>query len=160
MMNIEELRKANQMIAELTKNGHVQSFDDAVSQATSIYENSVPESYKRQETVVQELPKVEPQTKSVTEQEIRQIVSDAIMKNNKLIAEEMKKLYNEMQQIKAIKAQPVERPVEQVQQHASNQVSTENSGGKPQTQKESHPRQGNFSPDNVVLENYFYYGSK
>jgi hypothetical protein len=203
MMNIEQTKKMNLMIKELTKSGMVNSFDDAVTQATGLYQNSMPTHLQTSQVI--EKPKPEMQksvemtenldvehTESVQKiaglnnEQVKIIVDENInsvmKKNNTQIANEMKKIWDYIKDMKEGYESKISELKKELNASMQNNQNSQNNQGnqnlnnfsqgnnnnnnnrhaqqnKPKTQN-VNPRQGEFTPDNVVLENYFYYGNK
>lgn len=116
---------------------------------------------------------------SFTMDHVENKISCCIKDNNVAIANEMKKMYSQMADMKSHYEQEIAQlknfintmqvtkqhqdnaaeraqPVTQHQSVAQTAPSTQAAEAKP----EAHPRQGEFTPQNVELESYFYYGTK
>ncbi|MFO7710558.1 MAG: hypothetical protein R6V53_02225 [Candidatus Woesearchaeota archaeon] len=148
----------NFMIKELTKSGMVTSFEDAIDKASNLYANAMPE--EREEVKTQSQPQqsqVEPQTQAQTQSQpnldlLERKFTNTMKQNNQAIANEMKKIWEELQSLKKQSMQA------QVQAQSQNQA--QNQTQQKPAQPESHPRQGDFTPTSVDLEQYFYYGKR
>ena len=195
MMNIEQTKKMNFMIKELTKSGMVSSFEDAVDQASSLYSNSMPYTLQvsQKEEPRQQLetdPKVSdtanytaqvsPKTDDLDLFERR--VHSTIRHNNDSIASEMNKLWQELKSVKSHYQQELEQlrnmmetlkvsrrqePNAEVQRSLVESSSQKQQAShaapqqkQAQSKEENHPRQGSFTPNNIDLESYFYFGNK
>jgi hypothetical protein len=197
-MNIEQTKKMNLMIKELTKSGMVNSFDDAVTQATGLYQNSMPTHMQSSQVLVKPEPVKKQDSAQVSEiseekvvesnsgfdtQQVNKVVEEKInsimQKNNTQIANEMKKIWDYIKDMKEgyeSKIIELKRELNANRQANQSNNNSNDQNSKPDwnnanantkqtqlnTQKKENvnPRQGEFTPDNVVLENYFYYGNK
>ena len=181
MMNIENTKKMNSMIKELTKSGMVSCFDQAIDTAQSLYQDAMPkEKEQKQEVKEQTQISSDNQPDALPQDILQRKIDYAIRQNNENIAVDMQKLYNELKEMKEHYHNEILRLrniIDILKITSSNGQSVpsvksnnENNANinKPKPvqkklevpKKEENPRSGDFSPDNVVLENYFYYGTK
>ncbi len=191
-MDIEQTKRMNFMIKELTKSGIVNNFDDAVSMATGLYTNGSPESTQSSASVAVE-PKEsvtasEPSydhIEKLAERKAKNAVQNYAMELNK----ELESLRSEIDSLKlqlrtqqAPLSNQVQEPkpepiVEQAkpeiqetiqqeitqpqQQEIAQPQQIRQETPQPQQQKEEpHPIQGEHSPNNVDLQEFFYFGTK
>ncbi len=167
-MNIEQTQKMNFMVRELTKSGIVSNFDDAVTMASDLYTNGSPSTVQSSEssTVAESTPETAKTTSDFSDFErIAERKANNAVQNYALeLQKELTSLKQEIESLKLQLKNQVSAPApsqptqvfqpreEPVQQQAQKQLRTET--------KEAHPRQGNNSPDNIELEDFFYYGTK
>lgn len=205
-MNIEQTKRMNLMVKELTKSGVVSSLDDAVGTAAGLYDGAMPQDKNvskvleatrqmdgangaQKEEQMQESPPLEtgseteehadassgqgdtqeprhPQQPSIDHETVKRCVQEGISANNQSIAQDMRALYEQIQKVqkeyqeeikelkKEIKELKASRPAGQ------QELSQEPKKKEPEKKEPENPRQGSYSPEGVVLENYFYYGTK
>ena len=195
-MNVEQTKRMNLMIKELTKSGMVSSFADAVDTAAGLYEGAMPqdknvsqviEATRENDAPAQEAEgsdkeaaseQVETQPQQESQEphppsqptlgleEVQSCVQERIDANNQSIAKDLRSLYEEIKKVQSgyqqeiddlknqIKALKASRPSGQQELSQENEKQPEKKEGP------ENPRQGSYSPDAVVLENYFYYGNK
>lgn len=160
-MDIEQTKRMNFMIKELTKSGMVSSFDDAIDTASGLYHNAMPEDKKPEappvEEETQELPVDEAETTyEKVQEELKSHVSNAIKNNNVDIAKSMQKIWDEVQSLK----REYQKELQALKQDLKAPEPAPKKENLNNYQEDPHPRQGDYAPDNVVLENYFYCGQR
>lgn len=184
-MDIEQTKKMNFMIRELTRTGAVRNFEDAVSVAGTVYESGLPEP-RASYSVTDDSDRM----RDIVDQRIRHHLSDlgsqtsaelkkhAELRDN--LHEEVKRLWQAVEELKQLAAapKPVHKPVEvestseSVPEAAAPAVEV-----KPVEQPREavapavaprpaapsapapHPRAGNYQSDDVALEKFFYFGT-
>jgi len=150
-MDIEQLRKINQLSSELKRHGMVNSSTDAYEQAQQIVTITPKKAVSNQETVlVEAAPSADPLVSRQFQVELDRI--------QKTVNEELDVLRSAMNQIiaevnalrddlsKAQAAQPPKQKEKQVELKTEVKV--------------PHPRQGNFQPGDVDIQKMFYFGTK
>ncbi|MFP4424697.1 MAG: hypothetical protein ACLFP2_05735 [Candidatus Woesearchaeota archaeon] len=145
----------NFMIKELTKSGMVTSFEDAIDKASNLYANAMPEERQREE--IKPRSQAQPQEQNQVQPSLDLLerkFTNTMKQNNQAIANEMKKIWEELQSLKKQSVQAQQR----TQQSPSQAQPVQQTPQPPKA--ESHPRQGDFTPTNVDLEQYFYYGKR
>jgi len=159
MMDIAKTQKMNLMIKELTKSGRVSNFDDAVYTASELYENAMPNpsqpqksQQKNPNSKVSENPQQKPD---------EELIKRFIRQNNEGIAREMKKIWDYIKYME----QSYEKEIKELKAKLSQAKAIAKAPEKTQTtlnrpSEESSPKNGTFTPNNVALESYFYYGNK
>lgn len=149
-MDVEKLRKVNQLSAELRRHNMASSSDEAFDQAEKIiHQQEVREFLQRSKEVTES-------TKNPTADHLYQV---NLERQNRYLNEQIQKLNGQLEQLKAeveqLKQTPKAQPIQiqaapKVEKQAVLQSKTE----------EPHPKQGNFSPDDVSIEKMFYFGNK
>ncbi|MGM5487481.1 MAG: hypothetical protein ACQESG_00875 [Nanobdellota archaeon] len=154
-MDVEQTKKMNFMIKELTKSGMVTSFEDAIDKASSMYENAMPEERQQEAKApcshvqAQSVPQSNSEHVSQSVDLLERKFTNTLKQNNQAIATEMRKIWEELKALKDMsKPAQAAHPAPAGPQPAAPQKA------------ESHPRQGDFNPTNVDLEKYFYYGNR
>jgi len=147
-MDVEKLRRVNQLSAELRKHNMAATSDDAFSQAEQIV---------RQDDVREFLQRAKESEKDVNNPSSDQLYQIKLERDNRQLAEHIQKLYQEVGHLKAEmeqlkKAPPIQQPAEKPKVEQQAVLKTE--------KKEPHPRQGDFKPDDVSVEKMFYFGNK
>jgi hypothetical protein len=151
-MDVEKLRKINQLSQELKKHGMADSSQDAYTQAQQIIQvipkNSAPAS--QESVIVETAPAQDPLAARQF-----QIELDKMQKG---FSEELDVLRTAMNQLiievnslrdelsKAQMAQPPKQKEKQVELKTETKV--------------AHPRQGDWKPGDVDIQKMFYYGTK
>lgn len=157
-MDIEQTKRMNFMIKELTKSGMVNSFDDAISTASGLYHNAMPED-KKPEAAQVEITEQEVPTETTYEnvqEKLKSHVTNEIKNNNVDIAKSMQKIWDELQSLK----REYQKEIQALKQDLKSPEPASKKETLNNYQEDPHPRQGDYAPDNVVLENYFYYGQR
>jgi hypothetical protein len=157
-MNIAQTQKMNNLVGDLTKNGRVDNFEDAVTMAGNIYDNGLPEAQVTEDgSRMREL-----------ELRIRNQLSNVVMDINAELGK-IWQVLEEMQRnpppevdstadLQAQQDQPQsEPPAESSERPEEPQQETQQQG---QPQAGEHPRTGNNNSDDVDLEKFFYFGQK
>ena len=149
-MDLDQLKKINQLSSELKRHNMADSSTDAYSQAQGIItvtQKAAPQS-SMQEAVVKEAPanalaerqftiELERVQKAYTEE--LDVLRNAV---NKIITE----VNTLREDLSKVQAQPKQKEKQAELPKAEK--------------KESHPRQGNFTPQDVDMQKMFYFGNK
>lgn len=158
-MNIEQTKKMNFMIKELRNNGIVSQMGDAVEMASGMYDNAMPNGKSSDSQAnFQNNPSSEeksPDVYQVIERKLRYARSE----HDRMIEEKFRELTVEMQRMKQQYDNQLKELRRQIAAKGSDQRNIDQQStisDKPvQVEK---PQQDSYNPDNVVLENYFYFG--
>lgn len=162
-MDIEALRRVNELTKALQAHGMSTSSQDALAQA---------------ETIIQPIQERQKVTESLTEQQTP--TSDALVErkyklllemNNKKFEETFSTMQNNIntlsQEIARLKTEisllDAKRIVQEQAKPEIKQTEKHEQSTPQQTQetkKDAHPRQGNFAPGDISIEKMFYYGHK
>lgn len=159
-MNIEQTKRMNHMIKQLTAKGIVSQFDEAVQVASNLYDNAMPDSKESEATVPRQEQQPQQQGLEPNFAMVDRKIKFAIQHNNELINAQFQKMWDEVQKIrddyqrrlselKAPRREAPPAPKESVQKIVQTPSSA---------QEASSPRSGDFTPENIVLESYFYCG--
>lgn len=150
-MDMDQLRKINQLSSELKKHKMADSSMDAYSQAQHIVQVIPKGSISQpQETVMVEAAPADPLVARQFEIEMQRV--------QKGLSDELEVMRNAMNQIIAevnalredlSKAQAAQPPRPKEKQEA---LKTET--------KEPHPRQGDYKPGDIDIKSVFYFGNK
>lgn len=173
-MNIQQTQKMNFMIKELTQSGIVSNFDDAVTMASDLYTNGQPSTVMSEPSSSSMESKEEPMTASpsqvssseferIAERKAKNEIQNYAMEMQKeltALKEEVASLKIQMRNQAASQPSQVSQPVQpKVEQEQPQQEAQPQQQLRTETQQE-HPRQGKHNPNNVELEDYFYFGVK
>jgi len=150
-MDMDQLRKINQLSSELKRHGMAGSSTDAYQQAEEIIQvTHKPAPVEQGESVVVEQAPADPLVARQFAVELERMQKEHavqldVLRNamNQLIAE-VNSLRDEFS-----KAQS-EQPPKQKEKQA--ELKTEN--------KEPHPRQGHYKPGDIDIKSVFYFGTK
>lgn len=152
-MDIEQTKKMNFMIRELTRTGSAKNYDDAMAMAGSVYNGGLPENkaVANPEIAVELENRMSREMARVLERQTFE--AKANMDFRESMAQEMKKLWGALEEIKrAPKPEPV--VITQAMPQADSL------GVQPREQKPiAHPRAGNYNSGDVALEKFFYFGN-
>jgi len=186
-MNIQETIKMNNLIADIKGSSHLTMVGDAVSMATDIYEEATPEIQENHNDT-QEIAEASQTTteKGVDKQDVISLIDC----NNVVINEAFNKLNDQLEQLKTeIKelkqntesihqkpesSEPAISPDKAshepvVEQAPDSNQEVQEPEKKPKNEKQevleteekdSNQRVGDFSPENIELEEFFYFGKK
>ena len=152
-MDIEELKRLNNLTVALRKHGMADKSDDAYKQAELLLTN------KKEEI----LPPFQPVVShTVHDPLLEQKFTLALEMNNKKFQEAIDIISTRIaclaQEITGIKKEVTDLKSVPAQKTTPLQVEAETP--KKEQTKESHPRQGQFAPEDVSIEKMFYYGKK
>lgn len=182
MDDVSKLQKINSVARELMKHGQASSMDEAVRKATlQVESGSVLVQQQMQEQAPVQMP--EQQQEEYTEPEyapeiraeqpverpqpasqspdVAQKLAEMDNKINRLIAE-MTALKDEFRKLKESPVTPPMRQKDAKQGQTQFKQDTAPSQQPKQEEKKSegHARSGNYKPDDVSIEKFFYYGNK
>lgn len=145
-MDIEEIKRINRMTAELKKHGMAESTVDAYHQARASFEENQPQ----QAITIEQHP-----DSQLLEKKFQLLIE----LNNKKFQEAITILSNDItllaQQLTGLKQE-----IQQNKQATTKIEQKQQEKQQPLPKQESHPRQGNYSPDDVSIEKMFYFGKK
>lgn len=158
-MDVEKLKKINQLSKDLKRHGLV--VEEAISQASTILSEKEDEvetflEKSKEEIESKQNPTSTDQYIVMLERNNRKIVEEV-----QKVREEMARILSEFEELKNKVAQQA-RPVivaAPVSSESERPKETQAQLATPK-KKESHPRQGNFTPEDVSIEKMFYYGKK
>jgi hypothetical protein len=168
-MDIEQTKKMNFMIRELTRTGSCKNFDDALAMAGNIYEGGMPDSHTSL-VVTEESERV----RELVDQRIRHHLSsldslkEAANKNadfRENVSGELKRLWAAIDLLKQEAPKPQQRPAEIESTAAVEQpqpVEQKVQLRLPQEEKQApapHPKAGNYNSNDVSLDKFFYFGT-
>ena len=179
-MDVEQIQKINNLALELMKQGLVQSRDEAVYQAESIFKRKETGGYSEiRETLNKvETAKVPSKIDEKTElsqekiQEIMEKNTTFLVKTIKDFQEKIIFLEKEIDQLKnKINYHKLPTVRDFVANKSDSQPYIENASGVPPVIEEpirreekkpssSHPRYGDYKENDVSIEKFFYMGSK
>ena len=150
------MRKMNDLIKELQKHGMAQSSDEAAVKAEDILrlgEKIIPSN----DTPVTAEQKV---SRDDTQMQIDQLKRAVNNLSNEL--ENIKLALTKKADISALSAiTATQQQAQRRYEEERPQIKVQQQTAPPQEVKqESHPRQGNFTPADVSMEKFFYYGKK
>lgn len=161
---IEDIKKINALAKELLQHNIVQSQDEAVVKARDmlVKKESSQGDY------------IDLSKNSIPQQESERRVEwkDAMAKNNEFIINELKKfksdvesfagqlqmLRNELAELKTTNGVNIRK-----EELHKEEPQVQNSVGQDAVEKKeyvNHPRSGNYKPNDVAIEKFFYYGNK
>lgn len=155
-MDIEKLKKVNQLSKELKKHG--MAMEDAIKEAgETVHEEEVKEFLDKS--------KAEMQSKSNPSSTEQYIIM--LERNNRKIMEEVQKVKDEVAKIlnefAEMKQRLAEQLVQEVKQEPAKQIKEkklEKQAKLKPKKKVKNPRQGEYNPDDVAIEKMFYFGNK
>ncbi len=145
-MNIEEVQRMNAMASELRKHNFASSSDDAFQQAKQMF---VP-----QEQVALPKPKLIEENNVLLEKKFELMMQ----MNNKRYEQEISLLRSAFTAL-ANEFEVLRAQLSRVQEQAPPRPKEKQEPLKTET-KEAHPRQGNFTSDDVSIQKMFYFGNK
>ncbi|MBW2968892.1 hypothetical protein KY304_01735 [Candidatus Woesearchaeota archaeon] len=159
-MNVEKLKKVNQLSKEFKKYG--MAMEDAIKEAGStVNEKEVKEFLDKSSEEMKSS-----KNPSSTEQYILMLERNnrKIMEEVKKVKEEVTKILKEFEEMKTKLSEQQKQQIEQPQKHKikkekQSQLKKEQPTKKT-TRKKSNPRQGEYNPEDVSIEKMFYFGKK
>jgi len=157
-MNIERMQKINEMAKQLVDKGVYEDLTEATRQAEIMINkgDSSISSVFGTEKEHEEENKPAPSQEDDIRIELRKVTYQ-VNEQSKIISElknQINSLLSDIEKMKTSKPEPVkqnhilEKPAEQEQTTLS----------KESTEKEPHAKVGNYTPDNVSVEQFFYSG--
>lgn len=165
-MDIEALRKLNELTKALQQHGMSISSQDAMTQAEQIL-------HPIQEKTRAEPIQTENQTTEYTDRLMERKYKLLLEMNNKKFEETITTLKNSihtltqdmaklktdltLMEMKKTLIQEQSTPITTTTKIEQQQEQTDT---QPQQKKETHPRQGNFNPGDISIEKVFYFGHK
>ena len=156
-MNIEKLKKVNQLSKELKKHG--MAMEDAIHEAgETVHEEEVKEFLDKSKAEMQSS-----KNPSSTEQYIIMLERNnrKIMEEVQKVKQEVSKIMNEFSDIKRkIQEQTIIPVQEPVQEETFTQKKVEKQAKLTPKKKVKNPRQGEYNSEDVSIEKMFYYGKK
>ncbi len=165
-MDIERLKKINQMTKELQRAGFAGNSREAFSQADSLFrppaeESAVAPAQHNQEPV--EAPSAQHAAPAdfLVEKKVALLVDMHTKKLNAdvtFLQAQIQQLQSELQMLRQeVRTKPAAPAVSQV---AAPSMPPAPAAAPAPEKKESHPRQGDFKPGDVSIEKMFYFGKK
>lgn len=164
-MDVEKLKKINQLSGEFKKHGLAVSHDDAFAKASAVvHDDELKDVLARTSTTAStatstETPERPNQATSqgfdnqyqvLLERQNRQLVQEILA-----LKETVAMLKSDVEQLKSNAAR-----AEILQQAQPKQEKQAVLHEKKECSEKSHPRQGNFTSEDVAIEKMFYYGKK
>ncbi len=151
-MDVEKLRKVNQLSAELRRHNMADSSDAAFEQA---------EQMVRQDEVREFLHRAKESTKTVENPSSDQLYQVHLERENRRLGEYIQKIAAELQQLKADVDQLRQAPrAPQQAQQTIAPPKAEQQATLAAKKEEPHPKQGEFNSEDVSIEKMFYFGNK
>lgn len=183
-MDLEKLKKLNQLTKELQKHSFAFNSDEAFKQAGKVFEETQQElnhMIKDESENKISVPVSSEQTKNDQQSDflIQKKVEIMLEMNNKKFIEEIQNLKQEISNLHL----QVQNLKSELQNNVNREINTEHTASPavkqtvqnevvqqqepPRVQetvqekpKDPHPRQGNYTPEDVSIEKMFYYGNK
>lgn len=162
---IEDIKKINALAKELLQHNIVTTQDEAVVKAREmIVKKSGPATVQNEEYIDLSRASVQQQPNHASEE-----WKDAMAKNNEYLVIELKNIKNavamitqEMQSLRTELVSLKQRPQQQPQPQVIPQQTVQVTEVKTQSQQptQPHPRAGNYTPADVSVEKFFYFGKK
>jgi len=150
-MDLDQLRKINQLSSELKKHGMAESSTDAYAQAQQIVELvPKPKPAAAPESVVIEAAPVEPIAAKQFELEFERV--------RKAVAEEMDVLRNTINQIIG-EVNSIREDISKLSAVQPPKLKEKQAELKTEV-RVNHPRQGSWQPGDVDIQKMFYFGTK
>ncbi len=149
-MDLEQLRKINQLSSELKRHGMAENSTEAYSQAQQIVQIIPKQPASPEGSTVIEAAPAEPLAMRQFQIELEKI--------QKTANEELDVLRNAMNQIIA-EVNSLREDISKIQTAPVAQKPKEKQA-ELQTPKESHPRQGDYKPGDIDIKSVFYFGTK
>lgn len=184
-MDIEKLKKLNQLTKELQKHSFAFNSDEAFKQAGKVFEetgqkvtqtNDVRENQSEANTSQTNSSSTIRQAPDESSDFLLQKKIELMLEmNNKKIAEELQNLRAEIENLQSqIQKFRIELQESAVKSVSSSQETSETQAPVAEKQEElqklnppsepksqdSHPRQGKYTPEDVSIEKMFYFGNK
>ncbi|MEM2121834.1 MAG: hypothetical protein QXU20_04220 [Candidatus Woesearchaeota archaeon] len=166
--------KINELAKQLVKHGIATTMDEAVNQAQQLLGEDSYEKIKEAKSPEQILKEDELENKSKENNKEFSELKKVIESHESMIIEMQKKMNEMISEINLIE-DAIKKILEKMQNQSSKpiiKVAQTTSGSteeidyeptpKPVKAEESKPmpRTGNYSPENIKIEDYFYYGNK
>ncbi len=146
-MDVYKLQRMNALASELRKHNFATSSDDAFQQAEQVYNESASQQVAvvEQPIVERSAPLEEKKVELLLEMNNRKYEQELGLLRSALnsLAQEIEMLKSELRKAVEVSPKPKER---------QEPLKTET--------KEAHPRQGNFTPNDVDIQKMFYFGAK
>lgn len=152
-MDVEKLKKINQLSKEFKKHG--MAMEDAIREAgDTIHEPEIKEFLQKSKEQIDSTknPSSAEQYIVLLERNNRKIMEEV-----QNVKEEIKKIMNEFAEIKKQLQEP---PAKTIREEIPQQKKTEKQTQLKQKKKQSNPRQGDYTSDDVSIEKMFYFGNK
>ncbi len=147
-MDVEKLKKMNELSKELKKHGIADSTSQAFSQAGEIVRDETFKQVIEQNNASYKSTEFDNQYQIMLERQNRQIVQEV-----QALKETIAAMQAEIEMLKADRrAAPLpqqERPKQEVQAKFPQK-----------SESKEHPRQGGFTPEDVAVDKIFYFGKK
>lgn len=145
-MDVDKIQRINALTSELRKHNFATSSEDAFQQAEQLYEDS-------EQVVVEEKQPVAEQTTHLEERKAELL----IQMNNKKYEQEFSLLRSALNTL----AQELETVKTELRKFSEQNPRPKEKQAELKTEtKEAHPRQGNFTPQDVDIQKMFYFGKK
>ena len=157
-MDVEKLKKINQLSKDLKRHGLV--VEEAITQASTILSENQDEvgvflEKSQQQMDSKQNPASTDQYVVMLERNNRKIVEEV-----QKIREEMARILSEFEELKNKVAQQARPIIVAAPGSPEAEKSKETQAQLAPKKKEPHPRQGNFTPEDVSIEKMFYCGKK
>ena len=150
MNDIEKLKKLNRLIPEMKKFGFAKTFDEAARQTEEFFSVDLPMSSQAQP---QETPKPVKNDFEMRFSGLEASITGISQKINEII-----KFLNDVEE--KLKEHPAQNAaVEKSPVEAQPKIVVETKQSVAET-KQSHPKNGEFTPDNIDIREYFNFGSR
>ena len=155
-MDVEKITKINALAKELKKHGIVDSFDEGAELAQEIIEKNEKSYQEFQNQLKRSVEKrvEETQKQDFLENEINKIKQHLTTLTNKMneIIDEINKLNDKVDKVMSGSAR--------TQQIVSDNSKIKETTNNKKEEKTSYPRSGNYKPEDVSIEKFFYCGKK
>lgn len=164
-MDVEKLKKINQLSVEFKKHGMATSHDEAFAKASAVVRDDELKDVLAQTSTTESASPDSParpnqassqgfdnQYQVLLERQNRQLVQEIIA-----LKETVAMLKLDVEQLKSNAARPV--IVQQVQPKQEKQAVLQEKKKTDDCEK-PHPRQGSYTSDDVAIDKMFYYGKK
>ena len=144
------------MLKTLTKQGYIDNNDVAFEMASTVCEKGKPP----------EIPKkdIEAKDNKIDEQELNQLIEKKVQQKlydqNKKFENVLTTVCNELQQLITNNKKELESLKRQVKERIVEKKEVQKTIPSEDKKAEPHPRQGNYTSDDVALDKIFYYGQK
>ncbi len=154
-MDVEQTMKINELMKNLQRHGIAASPEDAFAQASAIVQQQERKVFADPDAglVLEQKPQESLQTKQVElmvqmqtkkmQEQFQQVVQHV-----QEMTLQFESLKQEFQSLKDVKTQKVVQVVQETQKELKTEP------------KESHPRQGNYTSQDVDIGKFFYFGHK
>lgn len=164
-MDVEKLKKINQLSVEFKKHGFAVSHDDAFAQASAVVRDD-----ELKDILAQTSTTTNTATSAETPERPNQAASQGFDNQYQVLLERQnRQLVQEILALKETVAM-LKSDVEQLKSNAARAVAVQQAQPKQEKQavlhekkesaEKSHPKQGNFTSEDVAIEKMFYYGKK